>query len=178
MRLSKRARLRMCAYFVAGLALLWLALPQSSRHEVTDAIRYVIISWHGGDALDLRMKKLAPSAIDCGRVRVRANPEPATRCALAAFAAKKTFHIRYDMQGIDSDVAIGLVGTRNGSVTALLFDGDPTGGGGTSPSRQRVGEKQCPSPVVLFRSPNGRINCFPPDPTALDDIMSPTWEPY
>ena len=162
MRLPKRAWLPVSICFVAGLALLWLVLPPSDRYAVIDAIRYVIISWNGGDPLDLRMKRLAPSGVDCGRVPVRADPEPATRCVLEAFAARKSFRVRYDLRSWHSVVGLGLVGSRDGAVTALLFDPNP-GDGGTPPPLQRMEERQCPVPVVLFRSPDGRLSCFPPD---------------
>lgn len=173
MRLSKQAWIRIIIYLVAGLALLWLVLPQSTGDAITNAILDPIISLQGGDALDRAMKKLAPWATDCGRVPVRANPEAANRCALDAFAAKRSFRVRYEMQGIDSHPAIGLVGSSDGRVTALAFD---DGGHWRLP----VYQWQCPVPVVLFRSPKGRLNCFPPDPSAKpdNDIMSPYAESY
>ena len=174
MRLSKQGRIiRIIIYVVAGLALLWLVLPQSTEDAMTNAILGPIVSLQGGDALDQAMKKLAPWATDCGRVPVRGNPEAATRCALDAFAAKRSFRVRYAMQGIDSNVAIGLVAASDGRVTALAFDD-----GGHW--RQPVYQWQCPVPVVLFRSSKGRLNCFPPDPSAkpVDDIMSPFAEGY
>ncbi len=160
MPLSKKARLRVCIYMVVGCLVLWLVLPFSTRYEVTDAIRQAVISIQGGDLLDRRMKELVPDAVDCGRVEIRSDPEPATRCALAAFRDKQAFRVRYDMQGIDSDVAVGLVGTAGGSGRELLFDGDLAGQVGTSIFRQRVSEKACPAPVVLFHSPKGRLSCF------------------
>ena len=130
------------------------------------------------DLLEQRMQELAPGAIDCGRVDIRADPEKATNCALDAFKNKKSFRVRYDLQGIDSNVAVGWVGTAAGTVTAISFDGDPMGRGGTSASRQRVDEHACPQPLKLFRSPEGRLNCFPPHQNAKRDVMSPTFEPY
>jgi hypothetical protein len=130
------------------------------------------------DLLEKRMKALAPDAINCGRVGVRADPQKASNCALDAFKNRKPFQVRYDLQGIDSSVAVGWVGTADGAVIAISFDGDPMGGGGTSETRQRVYEKACPQPVKLFLSPGRRLNCFPPDPNAKPDVMSPTYQPY
>jgi hypothetical protein len=130
------------------------------------------------DLLEQRMKELAPDAVNCGRVGIRINPQKASNCAMDAFKSKKPFQVRYDLQGIDSSVAVGWVGSANGKVIAISFDGDPMGGGGTSASRQRVNEKACPQPVKLFISPQGRLNCFPSDPNAKRDIMSPTFQPY
>ncbi|MGH9812717.1 MAG: hypothetical protein ACRD4T_06220 [Candidatus Acidiferrales bacterium] len=155
------------------MALLWLVLPPYTLDAVTDPMLGAITSWQGGDALDQEMKKLVPWATDCGRVPIRGNPEAATRCALDAFAAKRSFRVRYDLQGIDSFPAIGLAGNSDGSVTLLAFD---SGGHW----RQPVYQWQCPAPIVLFRSSKGRLNCFPPDPEAKPDadIMSPYAESY
>jgi hypothetical protein len=130
------------------------------------------------DLLEERMKELAPGAINCGRVGIRLDPRQASKCAMDAFKSKKSFQVRYDLQGIDSNVAVGWVSTAAGAVIAISFDGDPTGRGGTSASRQRVDERACPQPVKLFASPQGRLNCFPPDPNAKRNIMSPTFQPY
>ncbi len=130
------------------------------------------------DLLEQRMKTLAPDAVNCGRVGVRADPQKVTGCALDAFNRKKSFQVRYDLQGIDSDVAVGWVGMADGTVIAISFDGDPMGRGGTSPSRQRVDEHACPQPVKLFLSPEGLLNCFPTDRNAKPDNTSPTFQPY
>lgn len=130
------------------------------------------------DLLEERMKELAPGAINCGRVGIRVDPHEASNCAISAFKSKKPFQVRYDLQGIDSSVAVGWVGTADGTVIAISFDGDPMGRGGTSASRQRANEHACPQPVKLFLSPEGRLNCFPPDPNAKRNIMSPTFQAY
>ncbi len=130
------------------------------------------------DLLEERMTALAPGAINCGRVGIRVDPHQASNCAMGAFKSKKPFQVRYDLQGIDSSVAVGWVSTAAGAVIAISFDGDPAGRGGTSASRQRVNERACPRPVKLFVSPQGRLNCFPPDPNAKPNIMSPTFQPY
>jgi hypothetical protein len=116
--------------------------------------------------------------IDCGRVKVRGNPKSATECALKAQAAGKPFRVRYDIMGIDSAVAGGIVRTPAGQLYALSFDGDPAGQGGTSDSRQVLGKSQCPQPVHLWVNPNGRINCFQQKLSGPRSVMSPNSEPY
>jgi hypothetical protein len=130
------------------------------------------------DSLDQQMRTLAPYGKDCGRVRIGEDARAATDCAMSSFNRKRSFRVRYDMEGIDSDVAVGLVGDSAGAVTALIFDGDPSGGGGTSLRRQRVGVSPCPTPVRLSTSAKGRLNCFQPDPKAERNVMSPTFESY
>ena len=113
------------------------------------------------DLLDKRMATLSPNGIDCGRVEISGNPVQETDCTLAAFHGHKAFRVRFDMQGIDSYVAIALVGLPDGNVVFLDFDGDPVGGGGISPTRARVTERACPTPVNLVKTRNGRLSCFP-----------------
>ena len=118
------------------------------------------------DFLDRHSRLLAgPSGIDCGRVSILADPEPATRCALRAQANGKPFHVRYDQMGADSVVALAMVRTPAGSVSVLHYDSDPSGGG-----RQLHGiiyPTPCPEPVHLWINLKGRVDCLhngPSDP--------------
>ena len=111
------------------------------------------------DALDNELLRDGASSVNCGHVGARRDPVPSTDCALTAFRAKKPFHVRYELQGIDSDVAIGWRGTWDGSVTKFDFDGAPIGGGGTSEKWQQVSERNCPKPVRLSRANDGRLRC-------------------
>ena len=64
------------------------------------------------DKLETESKRLAgPGAIDCGRVEIKGDPKEATECAIEAQKAAKPFRIRYDLQGIDSFVAVAIVRT-------------------------------------------------------------------
>jgi hypothetical protein len=131
-----------------------------------------------GDAWERQSRKLGgPHAVDCGRVRIRSSPDSATQCALNAFHNGKPFRVRYDLQGIDSNVSAGLVYTPEGKMYGLTFDGDPYGQGGTSRSRQRTSQVTCPVPLHLFLNPNCRLNCFSED-VAPHDVMSPNFESY
>src|ERR1700730_769825 len=63
----------------------------------------------GPDLLETQSKQLAgPHAVDCGKGLVGGDPKTATACALAAQRAGKPFRVRYDMQGIDSSVAVTI----------------------------------------------------------------------
>lgn len=129
------------------------------------------------DLLEKQSKRLAgPNAIDCGRVPIRGNPKAATDCALAAQEAKKPFRVLYDLQGIDSGVAVAIVRTDIGTVGALMYDSDPMGGG--SRAHEVVYPKRCPEPVHLWVNPSGRINCFQKESSPPRDAMSPNAEPY
>jgi hypothetical protein len=132
-----------------------------------------------GDAWQRESRVLSGHhATDCGRVQVRGNPETATECALKAFREGRPFRVRYDLQGIDSDVSAGLVYTPEGKLYALVFDGDPSGQGGTSWSRQRTEKLPCPVPFQVYVNPRRRLNCFSKEDVPPHDLMSPNFESY
>ena len=159
---------------IAGMSLFAISILPTSCQTVP--------AGHGGsrpaaeDKLEIESKRLAgPGAIDCGRVKIKGDPKDATECAIGAQKAAKPFRIRYDLQGIDALVAVAIVRTPSGTVGALTYDSDPSGGG-------HVGEvvypKRCPEPVHLWINPSGRINCFQQETSPPKDVMSPNAEPY
>jgi hypothetical protein len=111
------------------------------------------------DFLERHSRLLAGSSgIDCGRVSVRADPAPATKCALRAQAKRKPFRVRYDQMGVDSIVALAMVRTPAGSLSVLHYDSDPSGGGGEL--HGFIYPTPCPEPVHLWVNPKGRVDCF------------------
>jgi hypothetical protein len=129
------------------------------------------------DLLESQSKQLAgPGGVDCGRVLAGGDPISATKCALEAQSSEKPFRVRYDMRGIDSSVAVAIVRTPVGTVGALQYDSDPSGGGGRA--HEMVYPKRCPEPVHLWVNPSGRINCFQKESSPPRDVMSPNAEPY
>ena len=151
-----------------------------ANSQVKDSPRE-LIGWDNfvKDAMDRRSMEIAgPLAVQCGRVGIWGNPQRATDCVLRANKEGKEFRVRYDLLGIDSSVAAGLVRSPNGSVYGIEFDGDPQGGGGTHQLRQRVGVFPCPRPVVLRVTAAGRVTCFGPAPGGRGNIMSPTFAAY
>lgn len=128
------------------------------------------------DRLEIESKRLAGAgAIDCGRVEIKGDPKDATQCAIAAEKAAKPFRVRYDIQGIDSAVAVAIVRTPVGTVGVLTYDSDPSGG---SHVGEAVYPKRCPEPVHLWINPSGRINCFQQETSPRKDVMAPNAEPY
>lgn len=73
-------------------------------------------------------------AVDCGRVAVGASSTTVDQCVADQSAAGAPFFAHYDAQGIDSQVAYGVVRDPNGQTSVLLWDSDPSGGSG-SPAR-------------------------------------------
>jgi hypothetical protein len=131
------------------------------------------------DAMEEGSRKLVgTNAVDCGRVTLGKDPKTATDCALGAFKADKAFRVPYDLRGIDSSVASGLVRTPDGKLYAMSFDGDPMGGGGISPTRQRFTTAVCPQPVSLRVTEDGLLNCFPPSNEPGEEIKKPTFPSY
>src|SRR5260370_42593924 len=81
-----------------------------------------------GDAMDWRSHYSAGLfSTNCGRVRIRKDPTKATECALKANSEGRPFRVVYDIQGIDSTVAGGIVRKSDGKLLALQFDGCPSG---------------------------------------------------
>jgi hypothetical protein len=131
-----------------------------------------------GDAMDWRSHYLAGFfSTNCGRVRIREDATKATECALKANSDGRPFRVVYDIQGIDSTVAGGIVSKAVGKLLALEFDGCPTGCG-FSMLQQRVSIVSCPQPNRLYFNPKRRLNCFQPRLSYLQNLMSPNSEPY
>jgi hypothetical protein len=132
-----------------------------------------------GDSMDWHGRWLmGRHGIDCGTVKVHADPTAATNCVLEAYSQGRPFRVRYDIMGYDSAVAGGIVRTPKGDSYALSFDGDPAGQGGTSLFRQHLTATPCPRPVHLWVNPKGRINCFQQQLSPPAGITAPNFEPY
>jgi hypothetical protein len=131
-----------------------------------------------GDAMDWRSHYSAGLfSTNCGRVPVRQDASKATECALKAYSEGRAFRVAYNIQGIDSTVAGGIVRTRDGQLLSLSFDGCPSGCG-FSMLQQRVSISSCPKPYHLYVNPKGRLNCFQQQLSYPSNIMSPNFEPY
>jgi len=131
-----------------------------------------------GDAMDWESHYLAGvRSADCGRVKIRGDASSSTQCALQAEAQGKPFRVVYNIQGIDSIVAGGVVRTPAGKLLALSYDSCPSGCG-FSMLQQRVRITPCPQPYHLYVNPKGRVNCFQEQLSYPKNIMSPNMEPY
>jgi|SRR5260370_4971804 len=130
--------------------------------------------WMSPPILKQRLLALAgESAINCGRAsRSSLSPADVTDCAFQEYVSKKKFYVRYDLQGIDSELAVGFAfdGQRVYAVTW-----ERTIGWG---DQQTLHVEECPSPIKLVKTKSGTLNCFPPDPNAKANILSPELEPY
>ncbi len=121
-----------------------------------------------------------PIAVDCGQVTIRQDPSSASECAMNAFESRKAFVVRYDF---DSQIAIGLAGNVAGYIFAIVYDRMGWSNEGVRWPSVRSKDHHlittpCPKPVKLRKTASGGLTCFPPDPKAKPNIMSPNAEPY
>ena len=120
-----------------------------------------------GDLMDWRSHLLSGiNSVNCGRVKIGGLASVATRCALQANAERKPFRVIYDLQGVDSWVAGGIVRTRDGRLLSLIYDG-------LSLPFQRIDVKPCPQPYHLYVNSEGRINCFQQEIPYPESLASP-----
>jgi hypothetical protein len=101
-------------------------------------------------------RKAGAGAVDCGYVAVRRDRSAADMCSVEAFQGRKAFFVRYDVQGIDSRVSEGVVGTAKGEVYQYNYDSDPSGGRHVG---ERVTEKLCSNLKVVTVEGKQRIEC-------------------
>jgi hypothetical protein len=140
---------RLCAGFIC-LASATLAQQHPTvlfdSHKLPD-------DWADRSVLARRLPELAgKDARNCGRARVNDDPRRVTECALGTYAARKAFYARYDVQGIDVDVAVGFAfdGT-----TAYKLTWDY--GGLRVVNRENLHVEICSSPFKLFSEYNWRV---------------------
>jgi hypothetical protein len=115
--------------------------------------------------LDDALRKEAGSAAkNCGHVRINDKSEKASQCVIQQFRNHRPFLVRYDLWGVDSEVALGLAGSPD-RVRAFLFDSFGTSREGAPKNAMFLSDNHvvavpCPAPVELHVSGNGRITCF------------------
>ena len=89
---------------------------------------------------------------NCGRVAIGGNRVAADDCVLEAFAAGRDFFVRYDKQGIDSNVAEGLL-FHNKQLAVLHFDDFSC----STPYCTHV--ESCESPKITKRKDGIHVQC-------------------
>ena len=122
--------------------------PEASSKRLDDALR----------------KDVGSAAKNCGHVRINDKSETASQCVLQQFRNHRPFLVRYDLWGVDSEVALGLAGSSD-RVIAFLFDSFDTSHEGAPKSAMFLSDNHvvavpCPAPVELHVSDNGRVTCF------------------
>jgi len=118
------------------------------------------------EVMDQRLQRLAgPTAIACGHVKVNTSSKNATTCVQQAFGKGKPFYVRYDVVGIDAEVAGGLASNGARSVYAVTFDSMGMSTEGltdeeTMPDGSHTVVTPCPNPVKIRKNSQGRATCF------------------
>jgi hypothetical protein len=88
----------------------------------------------------LLRRRAGGGAIDCGHVAVGAASAVTDQCIADRSVAGTPFFARYDVQGVDSQVALGVVRDPQGQTSVLLWDSDPSGGSGAP---AKISESVC-----------------------------------
>jgi TonB family protein len=107
-----------------------------------------------GTLMDRRMRLIAGNdALDCGRVKVSADPKGSLSCARQAISRKRAFLVRLDSVGMDSFLSDGFAGDGSGNVYSVAFD---SFGWGPSPGIKILDNRHdavgiCPKPVDIWR---------------------------
>jgi hypothetical protein len=122
-------------------------------------------------------------ALNCGWVEIDQSPDSASDCALSAYAHKSPFYVRYNLQGIDSQVSAGLAGDAEGKVYFVEYDSMGWETDGIAKEAKvtdgnHIYTEPCPSPISLKKTRTGRLTCAKSDPNAAHNIMSPNFGPY
>lgn len=94
----------------------------------------VASAWVAGCRADCELNPVlrgaaGPGAVACGRAPLSGDQAAAHRCAVEALRAGRAFWVEWQVQGIDSEVWMGVAGAAGGGGYQYLWDGDPSGGG-------------------------------------------------
>ena len=165
-----------------------IAVPDDgTRFDVTMKLdKGAVMGWQTPISLlhDHIAKLAGPDAVDCGHVGIRQSPQGATDCGLKAFSENRPFRLSYQLQGIDSDVAVGVVYTKAGEAFGADFDSMGWDVSGLPKDHVLSAENHiitypCPKPVKFRKTRTGRLTCFPiSKKKQTGNIMSPTFDPY
>lgn len=160
--------------FIRGWSI-WI--PVSGALLLVAVFGFIMYRHYGPDLLERQSLRLAGKrAIDCGMVRIGANPKLNTQCALKAQETGRPFRVRYEIRGYDAEVAVSVVRNSDGKLSMMMYDSDISGGGGRG--AEDVSTQPCPVPTHLWVNPSGRINCFQQQSSPPPNISSPNSEAY
>jgi len=108
-------------------------------------------------------------AVNCGTIRPRSDPKPASDCVFNAFANHQPFYAVYNTQEFmvdDSKFIDGLAGDKSGNLYDVEFsssgwssDGIPAGAQLTD--RKHIFVEACQKPVALRKSVYQGLTCVP-----------------
>jgi hypothetical protein len=105
---------------------------------------------------DEARSRAGTGAIDCGHVALGDDPKTVDDCVTEAFETDQPFYAEYEARGTDSDVVRGIARNAEGTVTFLLWDSDPSGGGGHDPV---ISGDVCVEPPTLDPNVSPPVTC-------------------
>jgi len=66
-------------------------------------------------------------ATNCGHIKRGTDPSQALTCLSELITIKRPFKVAFDVQGVDSQIALAVAKSANGPVTLLRYDSNPGG---------------------------------------------------
>jgi hypothetical protein len=103
-------------------------------------------------------------ARDCGYVHLGEVPSNTNQCVLDSYRSHQAFVARYDVQGLDSRLIVGLAGDGTGKVVSIGYDGEgweqPRRIGSLLAEGNHVLLTPCPTPVHFQAMPRGYLSCY------------------
>ena len=134
---------------VNGLTILLLLISCAEQDEAAAPLDGAAAPVDAAGACELadEMAALAGAdAVDCGLVAHSADVSSAYNCALAAFAAGKSFQVAFEQKGIDSTMRRAIVRGPDGMVFVMYYDSCPMGCGD---GHHNIDRAVCVQPFVL-----------------------------
>src|ERR1019366_6378791 len=111
------------------------------------------------------LKRLADSpATDCGRVALGEDGTAANECAMAAIQKKSAFLVRYEVQGLDSRLVVGVAADDKGRVVVVKHDTEGWDPHELRPEDRLVDDnhvlvKPCDALAQLHKTERGYLSC-------------------
>lgn len=98
------------------------------------------------------------AAQECGVVHRGQPPASALNCAKAALVAKRPFFVSFQVMGIDSQVYVGLVLTKQGATELGTWDSDVWGGSRLW-TEHKTSWRECLSPALSVTDGEVDVAC-------------------
>jgi hypothetical protein len=98
-------------------------------------------------------------ASDCGFVKLRTSKTEAISCVESALRGGRPVFVIFQIQGIDSQIFMGLAVDQTGKAVRIMWDSDASGGGSRYMSKARIEKTPCDQPAL--KNDNETVHCAP-----------------
>lgn len=102
---------------------------------------------------------VGPQAVDCGYVPAGQDKARADSCALLEFRSLRPFSVRYQRNGIDSQIEWVFLRAQDGRLLWLRYDSDTSGSGSRFFAVPRIWEQPCAAHVIDAAPGHQRVTC-------------------